>query len=79
TASRSVRCDASQIFITSGTQQAIDLVARTLVTPGDRILMEDPCYPGARHAFALHGAELVGVEVDDNGLQTALLPPLSGQ
>lgn len=79
TASRSVRCDASQIFITSGTQQAIDLVARTLVTPGDRILMEDPCYPGARHAFALHGAELTGIEVDDNGLQTALLPPLSGQ
>ncbi|MBA8876750.1 PLP-dependent aminotransferase family protein [Phyllobacterium myrsinacearum] len=77
TASRSVRCDASQIFITSGTQQAIDLVARTLVTPGDRILTEDPCYPGARHAFALNGAELAGVEVDENGLQTSLLPQLS--
>jgi GntR family transcriptional regulator/MocR family aminotransferase len=46
-----------------------------LITPGDRILMEDPCYPGARHAFALNGAELVGIEVDENGLQTSLLPP----
>ncbi|QND52347.1 PLP-dependent aminotransferase family protein [Phyllobacterium sp. 628] len=78
TASRSVRCDASQIFITSGTQQAIDLVARTLITPGDRVLVEDPCYPGARHAFELHGAELTGIPVDENGMQTALLQSFTG-
>ena len=46
-AARGVRCDAGQIIITSGTQQALDHIARMLLDPGDAVWMEDPGYPGA--------------------------------
>jgi GntR family transcriptional regulator/MocR family aminotransferase len=45
--SRGVRCSPDQIIVTSGAQQALDLVARLLLDPGDRVWMEDPGYPGA--------------------------------
>lgn len=70
-AARGVRCDASRIFIVSGSQQAIDLTARTLIDPGDAVWVEDPCYPTACHALALHGARLVPVAVDEKGIDVA--------
>jgi GntR family transcriptional regulator/MocR family aminotransferase len=65
---RGVRCDADQIMITSGTQQALDLVARLLLDPGDAAWLEDPGYPGALFAFRAAGAEVVPVPVDHEGL-----------
>jgi GntR family transcriptional regulator/MocR family aminotransferase len=65
---RGVRCSADQVVITSGAQQALDLAARILLDPGDRVWMEDPGYPGTRFAFRAAGARLIPVPVDDDGL-----------
>ncbi|MFI5116497.1 MAG: PLP-dependent aminotransferase family protein [Terriglobales bacterium] len=59
------------ILITSGSQQALDLIAKLLINRGDRILVESPTYLGALQAFDLMGAEYVTVPIDDDGLQTA--------
>ena len=59
------------ILITSGSQQALDLIAKLLINRGDRILVESPTYLGALQAFDLMGAEYVTVPTDDDGLQTS--------
>jgi GntR family transcriptional regulator/MocR family aminotransferase len=68
TVSRQVHCTPEQVMIESGSQGALDLVARMLVNPGDPAWMEDPGYPGARGALLGSGAQLVPVPVDDEGL-----------
>ena len=65
---RSVHCDAEQIVIVSGAQQAFDFIARITLDPGDPVWMENPGYPGAVRAFAAAGAKVVPVPVDDAGL-----------
>jgi GntR family transcriptional regulator/MocR family aminotransferase len=72
--SRSVRATPDQILITNGTQQALDLVARVLLAPGDRVAVEEPGYPPARELFFSHGARLTGVPVDAEGLVVQALP-----
>jgi GntR family transcriptional regulator/MocR family aminotransferase len=67
-AARALDCHAGQILITSGAQQAVDLTARLLLEPGDRVLIEDPGYPGARGPLLAAGCELVPVPVDAEGL-----------
>jgi GntR family transcriptional regulator/MocR family aminotransferase len=71
---RGLRCTAEQIIVTTGTQQAIDLIARLLLDPGDAVVVEDPCYPGARRVFQALGARLIDVPVDEHGLCTDDLP-----
>jgi GntR family transcriptional regulator / MocR family aminotransferase len=66
--SRGVRCYPDQIAIVSGVQQALDLLARLLVQPGDPVWMEDPGYFGATIAFRNAGATIVPVPVDEHGL-----------
>ena len=66
--SRGVRCSPEQIVVTSGTQQALDLLSRFLIDPGDQVWIEDPGYPGASHAFLSAGARTVPVPVDQDGL-----------
>jgi len=66
--SRAVRCDASQIIITTGSQQALQICAHVLLDPGERVWMEDPGYPGAHQALRTAGAELVPVPVDGEGI-----------
>jgi GntR family transcriptional regulator/MocR family aminotransferase len=68
---RSVRCTADQIMIVSGSQQALAVAARALVSPGDEVWMEEPGFSGARDALVLAGARLVSVPVDDHGLDVA--------
>jgi GntR family transcriptional regulator / MocR family aminotransferase len=65
---RGVRCDASQIMVTSGSQQGLQCVLTTLLDPGDAVWMEEPGYPGAHRALAIAGCEAVPVPVDDHGL-----------
>ncbi|MCZ4348063.1 MocR-like pyridoxine biosynthesis transcription factor PdxR [Devosia neptuniae] len=69
-ASRGVRCTPEQLFITAGTQQALDLAFRVLASPSDRVIVEDPCYPPARQCLALNGATIVGLPVDQFGIMT---------
>ena len=61
------------VLITSGSQQALDLIGKLLLNPGDRLLVEAPTYLGALQAFDVYGAEYVSVPIDDDGLQTERL------
>jgi GntR family transcriptional regulator/MocR family aminotransferase len=71
TNARGARCTPEQVLIVSGAQQALDLVARVLVDPGNPVWMEDPGYVGARAALAAAGARVVPVPVDDEGMNVA--------
>jgi GntR family transcriptional regulator/MocR family aminotransferase len=73
TRSRSLPCTSEQIIITSGSQEAVDLLARVWIDPGDRAVVESPGYPRARRTLALAGAEIVPVPVDSDGLRVDLL------
>jgi GntR family transcriptional regulator / MocR family aminotransferase len=66
--SRAVRCDAEQVMIVSGTQQALDLIARLFIDPGDQVAMEEPGYLSARRVFQSQGAEILPIAVDASGL-----------
>ena len=72
---RAVACTADDVLVTAGAQQAFDLLARVLVTPGRTVVaVEDPGYPPTRAAFAAAGAVVVPVPVDDEGLRVDRLP-----
>jgi GntR family transcriptional regulator/MocR family aminotransferase len=66
---RGVDASPERIVIVNGTQQALDLIGRVLLNPGDRVLIEDPHYTGARCSFMSAGAELVLSPVDDHGIR----------
>jgi GntR family transcriptional regulator / MocR family aminotransferase len=66
---RGIDASPQRIVIVNGTQQALDLISRVLLNPGDRVLMEEPHYTGARSAFMAAGAELVMSAVDACGIQ----------
>lgn len=67
--SRGVSCSADEIVVTSGTQQSLDLLARILIKPGDRVWVEDPGYTDAAEAFRNAGAKIVPVPVDESGMR----------
>jgi 2-aminoadipate transaminase len=64
---------ADNVLLTSGSQQALDLIAKLLINRGDRILVEAPTYLGALQAFNVFGAEYVTVPIDHDGLRTECL------
>ena len=72
--SRAVACDASQVIVVSGSQQALDLIARVLIERGDRVAIEDPIYQGTSEILCTVGAHLLPVPVDGEGLTPANLP-----
>jgi 2-aminoadipate transaminase len=65
---RGIKLNAAQVIVTTGSQQAIDLVTRVLVDPGDLVAVEAPTYLGALQAFRFQGADLVSVRTDEHGL-----------
>jgi GntR family transcriptional regulator/MocR family aminotransferase len=71
---RGMNCDATQIVIVNGSQQALDLATRVLLETGDRAVIENPHYQGTREILQAAGAEIVPVSVDEQGLSTAALP-----
>jgi GntR family transcriptional regulator/MocR family aminotransferase len=71
---RGLACDAEQILVVHGAQQAIDLSARLLLDAGDAFVFEDPGYLMARRSFEATGAQLLAVAADGQGLDTARLP-----
>lgn len=72
--SRGVVCTASQVIIVNGSQQAIDLIGRVLINPGDAIAIEDPHYQGTRAILLACGARVVPAPVDDQGIDPMQLP-----
>jgi GntR family transcriptional regulator/MocR family aminotransferase len=72
---RAVACAADDIVVTGGAQQAFDLLARILVTPGRTVVaIENPGYPPVRTAFVAAGAKIAPVDVDDEGLVVERIP-----
>src|SRR5947207_1113712 len=71
---RGVRTTAEDIVVTNATQQAVDVVARVLLAPGDRVAVEDPGYRPPRRLLASLGAQVTGVPVDDQGLVVDAIP-----
>ncbi len=66
---RAVRCEPEQVLVTSGTQQALSLIMRLLMDPGDAIAIENPGYLSARRIFISSGAAVLPVPVDSEGLK----------
>jgi len=76
---RAVACSAEDVIVTNGAQQAFDILARALVTPGrTRVAVENPGYAPLRAAMAAAGADVVPVAVDEEGLRVDRLPPDAG-
>ena len=68
-----IKVAAENIVITSGSQQALELIAKIFVNPGDRILVEEPTYMGALQAWNAYGAQYVTVPTDDDGMRVDAL------
>ena len=76
-AAEDMRIGPSDLLVTTGGQQAIDLFCKSLIDPGDVIIAEAPTYPGAIPTFCAYEAEVVQIALDDDGigigeLETAL-------
>jgi GntR family transcriptional regulator / MocR family aminotransferase len=74
---RAVPCDPSQMVIINGTQQALDLILRVLLEPGETIALEDPGYLSARKVFLSHAVKLLPIPVDESGLMVEHLTQLA--
>lgn len=61
------KCADENVLITSGSQQALDLIARAYIVPGDKVLVESPCYLGALQVFRLAGAEIITIDQHEDG------------
>lgn len=72
--SRALTPSWEQVVVTQGAQQALDLLARVVLEPGDVVAVEEPGYPPARACFAAMGAKTVSVPVDGEGIVVERLP-----
>jgi len=68
-----MRVDAEDMMVTTGGQQVIDLVTKTLIDPGDVVVAEGPTYPGAASVFNAYQAEVVQIDLDSDGMRVDLL------
>ena len=68
-----IQANVDNVLITSGSQQALDLIGKLFIDSGDRVLVEAPTYLGALQAFSVFGAQYLSVPVDADGLRTELL------
>jgi GntR family transcriptional regulator/MocR family aminotransferase len=71
---RGVVCTASNVVVTNGAQQALDLLGRVLLEPGCVVAVEDPGYPAARQLFASQGARIACIPVDAEGMLVDRIP-----
>ena len=73
---RGMQATAADILVTTGSQQAFDLLVRVLVEPGDTVLVEVPAYPATLQALRLAQARILPIPMDEQGLQTEALADL---
>jgi DNA-binding transcriptional MocR family regulator len=70
---RGIRANVEEVLVTSGSQQGLDLIARTLLSPGDLVAVEEPSYFGALESFRAFRARFIGVPTDTEGMRTDIL------
>jgi 2-aminoadipate transaminase len=68
-----INIELDNVLITSGSQQALDLIGKVFINPGDHILLERPTYLGALQAWNAYQAEYVSADIDDDGYVTSSL------
>ncbi len=68
-----------QLITTTGSQQALDLLAKTMISPGDKVIVEGPTFLATIQCFRLYGAEVISAPIDDNGVITEELDKLIAQ
>lgn len=73
---RGIRADSSDVIITSGSQQGIDLVGKIFIEPGDSVVVENPSYLAALQVFNGYEARFIGIESDDLGMRVEQLAPI---
>ena len=73
---KGVDVDPSGLIVTTGSQQALDLIGKTLVSPGDKVIVEGPTFLATIQCFRLYGAHLISAPVDANGVKTDELEAL---
>jgi 2-aminoadipate transaminase len=64
------------LIVTTGSQQALDLLGKTLISPGDKVIVEGPTFLATIQCFRLYGAQLISAPIDGNGVQTDALEKL---
>ncbi|SFB94950.1 DNA-binding transcriptional regulator, MocR family, contains an aminotransferase domain [Polaromonas sp. OV174] len=67
---------ASELIVTTGSQQALDLLGKTMISPGDKVIVEGPTFLATIQCFRLYGAELISAPIDANGVKTDELEQL---
>jgi 2-aminoadipate transaminase len=72
-AAEGMRADPEDVLVTTGGQQVLDLVTKTLIDPGDVVIAEGPTYPGAVPVFSSYQAEVVQIDMDADGMRVDLL------
>jgi 2-aminoadipate transaminase len=72
-AAEGMSADPEDVIVTTGGQQVIDLVTKTLIDPGDVVIAEGPTYPGAVPVFSTYQANVVQVDMDADGMRVDLL------
>lgn len=66
----------TDLIVTTGSQQALDLLGKTMIGPGDKVIVEGPTFLATIQCFRLYGAEVISAPVDDHGVDTAALEQL---
>ena len=72
-AAEEMAVDGDDLLVTTGGQQVLDLVTKTLIDPGDVVVAEAPTYPGAVPVFSSYEADVVQIDVDEHGMRVDLL------
>lgn len=70
---------ADQLIVTTGSQQALDLIGKTMISPGDKVIVEGPTFLATIQCFRLYGAELISAPIDAHGVKTDELEKLIAQ
>ena len=70
------RVAADEVIVTTGSQQALDLLGKTLISPGDKVIVEGPTFLATIQCFRLYGAELITAPIDEHGVQVDQLEHL---
>lgn len=77
--SKGMAVTAPELVVTTGSQQALDLLGKTMISPGDKVIVEGPTFLATIQCFRLYGAELVSAPVDANGVDADALEVLIAQ
>ncbi len=75
-ASKGIAAKPEEIIVTTGSQQALDLIGKTMINPGDKVIMEGPTFLATIQCFRLYGAEVVSAPIDADGVKVDVLEQL---